>query len=118
MKLLLCRQGRQGQAGAGRVRQVMSGAVYALLFPDELCPQLALSRAVKFAEIDDLPRAEHDFAVFHNHHLRGAEERGLDVGVAVAFRMAVIPAQRNQFGHVHSDVAFDIGVCPFVDGCY
>src|SRR6266568_6231870 len=58
--------------------------------------QLAAARPVELAEIYALPAAEHQTAVFNQQGFRDADERGLEMGIAIAVVVMVVVADRRQ----------------------
>lgn len=74
------------------------------------------SWAVKFAEINALPGAQNQFPLVDNDALGSADERGFQVGVAVAFTVAPGPVFGRKTPESHNQIAPDIGIGIFIDG--
>jgi len=69
------------------------------LFAADLDEDLAVSGAIELAEINPLPGAKYQRAVFYQDLLGAADDRAFGVGVGVAFHMAIATLiGRDKFG--------------------
>ena len=56
---------------------------------DDFDEDVALPRAIEFAEEDSLPGTKNELAAFDEHGLAGARENRFHVGVGIAFSVAI-----------------------------
>src|SRR5690606_26572737 len=73
-------------------------------------------RAVPFGQEDALPGAEQQVAVLDEERDAGAEQRRLDVGVAVPFGVVVVPMPRSEGAEGDDEVAGDVRIGALVHG--
>src|SRR5580700_6051064 len=85
------------------------------LVRDDFDAEAAGAGAVEFAEKDSLPTAELESAFGDEDGGGSAYERGLNVGVGVAFGVAVAGGLGNEAREGGFDIGGDVGVGVFVD---
>ncbi len=76
---------------------------------------LALPRPIKFTEVEALPGAEDEAAVFNDQRLAGSEQAAFDMGRAVPFEVAVSVLHGHQLVDCHDHVSTHIRVGIFID---
>src|SRR2546430_9080529 len=75
----------------------------------------ARARAIEFAEIDRLPRAEHQLAVLDEGHRRAADQARQDVRRRIALGVEIFAGGRNHPLERRQHVATDVRIGVFVD---
>lgn len=82
---------------------------------DDFDAEFAGARAIEFSEEDGLPASEDEASIFDPDGFGGADKRGFDVRVGVAFGMFVIAVVRDEAIKSRFDVARDGGIVAFID---
>ena len=82
---------------------------------DDLDAELSCAWAIEFGEEDLLPAAEREAAALNPYGCGGANQRGLDVGIGVAFGVLEMGAVWNEAVKSTFHIAGNVGVVALVD---